>query len=172
MHPASLKNDPSATAEDRDRVARAYAIARSAVRNGNHPFGALLARGQEVLFEVENEVVTTGDVTRHAETGLIAVATARLGADALDDTTLFTSTEPCIMCVGAIHWAGVRRVVYGVTSSQMSSVIGRPYRGIPCREAFERVGASIEVTGPVGESEGLEIHREFWPKFLRDRDPG
>lgn len=169
MLPPPFDDDPQASSGDRALVERAHAVARQAAESGNHPFGALLVRDGEILLEFENGVVTTGDVTRHAETGLVGRATSRLGADAVAGATLVASTEPCIMCVGAIHWAALGRVVYGVTSSQMSAVIGREYRGLPCREAFARLGSPIVVTGPLAEAEGLEIHRAFWPAFL-DRD--
>jgi len=161
-----LEDDVDATARDYEWVARAYDLARAAVQNGNHPFGAVLVSDDGKLAEYSNEVVTTRDVTRHAETGLVALASARFEPAVLSRSTLFTSTEPCIMCCGAIHWAGIARVVYGVTSSLMSTAIGTPYRGIPCREVFERMDSSVTVTGPVSEADGLELHREFWPDFL------
>jgi tRNA(Arg) A34 adenosine deaminase TadA len=134
--------------------------------HGNHPFGALLVHEGEILVECENEVVTSKDVTRHAETGLVSRSTAKLDAKILSQSTLYTSTEPCLMCCGAIHWSGVSKVVYGVTSSQMAKTIGREYSGIPSREIFSRIHSGITVVGPVLEEEGLGIHRDFWPNFL------
>jgi tRNA(Arg) A34 adenosine deaminase TadA len=162
----ALPDDPAATSSDRKWISRAYEIARSAVAHGNHPFGALLVHNGEMVFECENQVVTSKDVTRHAETGLVSRSTAKLDAKILSQSTLYTSTEPCPMCCGAIHWSGISKVVYGVTSSQMAKTIGREYRGIPCREIFSRINPMITIVGPVLEEEGLNIHREFWPKFL------
>ena len=169
MSPEPLLDDPAATAQDRLLVGRTLAIARSAVARGNHPFGALLALGRDVLAEQENEVVTTKDATRHAETALVAAVTATLAPEVLRTATLYTSTEPCVMCCGAIHWSGIGGVVYGVTASQMSAVASGDYRPIPCREIFERLGSPVSVRGPVSEAEGLAIHRDFWPAFLGRR---
>ena len=147
-------------------MARAYALARSAVTHGNHPFGALLVKDGEILVEAENEVVTTRDVTRHAETALVAKATTKLDEKTLAASTLVTSTEPCIMCCGAIHWAGIRRIVFGVRAEQMVRTFEGEYRGIPCRDVFARINPEVEIHGPVLENEGLRTHAEFWPDFL------
>ena len=56
---------------------RACELASSAIEHGNHPFGALLVRDGEILLEFENQVITSGDVTQHAETGLIGLATPK-----------------------------------------------------------------------------------------------
>lgn len=149
-------------------VRRAYELARSAVAKGNHPFGALLVRDGVILAESENEVVISRDVTRHAETALVAAASAELDTDQLVASTLFTSTEPCIMCCGAIHWAGIRGIVYGVRGKEMVATFEGDYRGIPSREVFERLNPNVEIVGPVLEAEGLDIHRDFWPGFLAD----
>lgn len=155
--------DPAATGRDHDLLRRAYEIARSAGKNGNHPFGALLARDGEILAEAENDVVVSRDVTRHAETYLVSLAARRLDPAALAASTLYTSTEPCLMCAGAIHWAGIRRVVYGASNVGMVRVLGETWHGIPVREALQRLGSGAEVVGPVLEAEGLRIHRECWP---------
>ena len=147
-------------------MARAYALARNAVTHGNHPFGALLVKDGEILVEAENEVVTTRDVTRHAGTGLVAKATTKLDENTLAASTLVTSTEPCIMCCGAIHWAGIRRIVFGVRAEQMVQTFEGDYRGIPCRDVFARINPEVEIHGPVLENEGLRTHAEFWPDFL------
>ena len=147
-------------------MARAYALARSAVVHGNHPFGALLVKDGEILVEAENEVVTTRDVTRHAETALVAKATTELDGKMLAASTLVTSTEPCIMCCGAIHWAGIGRIVFGVRAEQMVQTFEGEYRGIPCRDVFARINPEVEIQGPVLENEGLQTHAEFWPDFL------
>jgi tRNA(Arg) A34 adenosine deaminase TadA len=77
------------------------------------------------------------------------------------------------MCCGAIRWAGIHRVVYGTTSSQLSRVVDRllPPRAastakpalLECREVFARTDPSIAVRGPLMETEGLVIHENYWP---------
>src|SRR5215831_5405116 len=94
----------------------AIALAHSARAHGNHPFGALLAdETGAVLLEAENTVVTERDCTGHAETNLMRLASRRFGQEQLASCTLYTSTEPCAMCAGAIHWGNVGRVVYALS---------------------------------------------------------
>lgn len=134
---------------------------------GNHPFGALLVRDGAILAESENEVVTTREVTRHAETNLVAKVSAELDRETLAASTLVTSTEPCVMCCGAIHWAGIGSIVFGVRAREMVASFDGTYQGISSREVFDRINPRVEIEGPVMEDEGLQIHRDFWPDFLR-----
>ena len=146
---------------------RALGLARLARDHGNHPFGALLtdAAGQ-VLLEAENTVVTGSDCTGHAELNLVRRASPSLGRDALAAATLYTSTEPCAMCAGAIYWAGVSRVVFGLRESELPALTGtdprNPTLTLPCREVFGRGQRPIEVIGPVLEDEARAVHAGFW----------
>lgn len=156
--------DPTATLSDGAYIQRCYALAEQAAGAGNHPFGAVLVCGSEIRAEAVNEVVTGSDVTRHAERLLVARAWGRLGEDELARAVLYASTEPCVMCAGSIHYAGVRRVVFGVSGSVMAAATGRPYTGIPLRDLVARAGWGIEVVGPVMEDDGRRLHAELWPR--------
>jgi len=170
-----LPDDPAATDEDRRFIRRAYEIARSAVSHGNEPFGALLVRDGKILAEFENAVHTKKDVTKHAETGLISDACIRLSRKVFAGSTLYASTEPCTMCCGAIRWAGIERVVYGVSESQVDRIIAEHFGDVPARdplsskEVFRRIDPKTKIVGPVAEAEGVPTHAEFWPKFLDSR---
>jgi tRNA(Arg) A34 adenosine deaminase TadA len=90
------------TADDRHLLA-AIGLAQRARDNGNHPFGALLVDADgNVAVESENTVVTGRDCTGHAETNVMREASHRLDPGFLQGCTLYTSTEPCAMCAGAI----------------------------------------------------------------------
>src|SRR6478672_12994990 len=94
---------------------QAIVVARQAREHGNHPFGALLADPDgNVLLSAENTVVTGTDATGHAETNLVRLASARYSTSELRGLTLYTSTEPCAMCSGAIYWSGIGTVVYAL----------------------------------------------------------
>jgi len=164
-------DDPMATESDRAFIRRAYEIARNAVAHGNHPFGALLVRDGRVMAEFENEVITSKDLTHHAETGLVAFASRTLPPGTMESCTLYTSTEPCLMCCGAIYWAGIQRIVYGTSEVQMDVLINAASkdRRIPSREVFDRLNPSMTIIGPVLEAEGLAIHASFWPNFKRGK---
>ena len=148
-------------ARDERLIRRCFELAREAVAAGSHPFGALLARGDEVLLEARNTVAEDG-VTGHAELNLVREALASLGRDALADCTLYTSTEPCAMCAGSIYWARIPRVVFGCSVGGLHSVTEGTLR-LPCREVFARGDRPIEVVGPVLAAEALHVHRAFWP---------
>lgn len=153
----ALPDDPISTEVDREFIRRTYEIARSAVVNGNHPFGALLVYKGKIIIEFEHSAVTTRDLTKHAETGLVSVATQQISREILSESTLYTSTECCIMCCGAVHWAGIPKIVFGTTASQARNVVGREYEGIPCKEVFQRINPTVTVVGPLMEEEGLKI---------------
>jgi len=142
-------------------IAECFSIARSALLEGNEPFGALLARDGRVVLTAENTVNTDGDLTRHAELNLVSRAVRRFPPEILSQCTLYTSTEPCVMCAGAIYWAGIPRVVYGCSTEALAGVTGGCF-AVPCREIFAKGGREIEVIGPVAEEEGIQALREFW----------
>jgi tRNA(Arg) A34 adenosine deaminase TadA len=136
-------------------------LARRAVEKGNHPFGALLWRDGEILLSAENTVVTDRDHTRHAELNLVSMAMRNLNPESIGQITLYTSTEPCPMCSGAIYWAGIPRVVFACSGEALAGLTGGGLR-LSCREVFERGERPTEVLGPILEREALAIHREFW----------
>lgn len=154
----AIPDDPSSTEVDREFIRRTYEIAKSAVAHGNHPFGALLVYHGKNILEFAHSAVTTKDLTKHAETGLVAVATQQFSQEILSQSTLYTSTECCIMCCGAAQWAGFPKIVFGTTASQARKAVGREYEGIPCKEVFQRINPRVTVVGPVMENEGLKVH--------------
>ena len=78
----------------------------------NGPFGAVVARGDQVVGEGWNRVVELHDPTAHAEVMAIRAACARLGTHDLSDCVLYSSCEPCPLCLAAVYWARIPRVVY------------------------------------------------------------
>jgi tRNA(Arg) A34 adenosine deaminase TadA len=164
--PKASHDDPACTAQDRVYMARAYELARYALAHGGGPFGALLVRDGKILAEYSNCVYSTGDVTKHAETGLISAFSPKIDRDTFSKSTLYTSTEPCAMCCGAICFAGIGRVVYGVSEAPFEQVMGLPAAVNPLtsHEILGRIAPQVKVLGPLMEAEGLETHEEYWPK--------
>ena len=152
---------------NRQLLRRAIELARLAREHGNHPFGALLvdAKGNVVL-EAENTVRTDKDVTAHAETNLMRMATARFDRDFLGRCTLYTSTEPCAMCAGAIYWGNIRHVVFGFSQEQIHAIsAGNPENmqlQLSSREVFARGDHPVEVSGPHLPKESAAVHDGFW----------
>jgi tRNA(Arg) A34 adenosine deaminase TadA len=152
---------------DLDLIRASIAIAWRAREKGNHPFGALLADGQgNILLEAENSVVSEGDCTGHAETNLMRAASQAYPADFLAACSVYTSTEPCPMCSGAIFWGNVRRVVFGLSQERIYQIIGNEPSGavlmLTAREVFARGRRTVEVIGPLLEAEAERVHHGFW----------
>ncbi len=120
---------------------RSFEVASRARAHGNHPFGAVLVdQNGNVLLEAENGYMPTHDGTAHAERLLATQACTTLSGDVLAKATLYSSAEPCAMCAGAIYWAGIGRVVYGLSEQRLRGVTGdhpeNPTLDLPCREVF------------------------------------
>lgn len=82
-------------------------------RNRGGPFGAVVVRDGEVISVAHNEVIETNDPTAHAEVVAIRKATSKLGRFNLSDCVIYSTCEPCPMCLAAIHWAGIRKLFFG-----------------------------------------------------------
>ena len=153
-------------ATDERLLRRAIELARHSREHGNHPFGSLLADADgNVVLEAENTVVTGKDVTGHAELNLVRVASGEFDADALGSRTLYTSTEPCAMCAGAIYWSGIGRVVFALSSATFQGRIdpeGGAGLALSCREVLVRGGRTVEVAGPFMEDIAWDVHEGFW----------
>jgi tRNA(Arg) A34 adenosine deaminase TadA len=97
---------------DQFYIDRAVSLARENVAIGGGPFGAVIVQNGEIIAESANQVISIPDPTAHAEIQAIRKAAARLGSFNLSGTTLYTSCEPCPMCLGAVYWSRISRVVY------------------------------------------------------------
>jgi len=94
----------------------AIRLAERAVRDGTGgPFGAVVVRRGKIIARGQNTVLATNDPTAHAEVNAIRAASARLRRFKLDDCELYTSCEPCPMCLAAIQWARLRRIYFAAT---------------------------------------------------------
>jgi tRNA(Arg) A34 adenosine deaminase TadA len=154
--------------QDMVYLRRAIDLAREARANGRHPFGSLVVneRGEVVVEGMNNAVRPKGDPTQHAETVACAAAARLLGDAELAKCTLYTSTEPCAMCAGAIYWVGIGRVVFALSETGLMRYTGsheeNPTLDLPCREVFARGQKKILVHGPLIEEEAGEVHEGFW----------
>ncbi len=92
--------------------------ARRGLRQGHGgPFGACIVRGRRILATAHNTVLVDRDPTAHAEMNAIRQACRKLGTHDLSGCRLYSTAEPCPMCLAAIYWAGIKVVVMGVTSA-------------------------------------------------------
>ena len=105
----SLKDFPM---NDLAFMRRAIELSASCAKSDEGPFGAVVVHDGRIIGEGVNQVVPTGDPTAHAEVVAIRTACKTLGTHVLDGAVLYTSCEPCPMCLGAAWWARITEIVY------------------------------------------------------------
>ncbi len=149
------------------QLRRANRVARAALDQGHHPFGALLLApdGETVLMEQGNV-----DGVNHAEAVLARQAAARFDAATLWACTLVTTVEPCAMCAGTQYWAHIGKLLYGMSEARLLSLTGNhadnPTLDLPCRTVFAAGQKAVQVWGPQPEVEEeiAALHRHFWQR--------
>ena len=152
---------------DEDYIRLTLDIAREARAAGNHPFGAILVGPDgAVLLRAGNTHGDAGDRTGHAERLLMTEASRAYPAEFLGGCTMYASAEPCAMCAGSAYWAGVGRVVYGLSERDLGRLIG-PHpenltMDLPCRVVLGAGQRLVEVVGPLLEAECRAVHDGFW----------
>jgi tRNA(Arg) A34 adenosine deaminase TadA len=98
--------------DDKKFLREAIEIAANGIKNGGGPFGAVISKDGDIIAESNNKVVLNIDPTAHAEILAIREAAGLLKTHDLGGCVLYASCEPCPMCLGAIYWSGIKRVVY------------------------------------------------------------
>lgn len=98
--------------DKKDFMRRAIALSEESVRMGGGPFGAVIVKDGVIVSEASNSVTLDHDPTAHAEVNAIRKATQKLGTFDLEGCEIYTSCEPCPMCLGAIYWAHLDRIYY------------------------------------------------------------
>ncbi|MDQ3131899.1 MAG: nucleoside deaminase [Acidobacteriota bacterium] len=111
------------TEKDKEFMRRAIYLAQNGIdKNAGGPFGAVVVKDDEIVGEGFNQVTSTNDPTAHAEIVAIRNACEKLGNFQLDGCVLYTSCEPCPMCLGAIYWARPARVFYACTREDAANI--------------------------------------------------
>ncbi len=98
--------------EKKDFMMRAIKLSIESVKNGGGPFGAVIVKDGMIIAEASNSVTIDHDPTAHAEVNAIRKATSRLHTFDLSGCEIYTSCEPCPMCLGAIYWAHIDKIYY------------------------------------------------------------
>lgn len=108
---------------DEEFMRRAISLAQKGIdEEAGGPFGAVVVKGGEIVGEGFNQVTSTNDPTAHAEVVAIRRACRNLNSFQLDDCIIYTSCEPCPMCLGAIYWARPLRVFYAATREDAAAI--------------------------------------------------
>jgi guanine deaminase len=111
--------------EETDRIfmRAAIALAKKGMEEGEGgPFGCVIVKNGEIIGQGNNRVTSTNDPTAHAEVVAIRHACQNLSSFQLDGCTIYTSCEPCPMCLGAIYWARPARIVYACTRHDAAAI--------------------------------------------------
>jgi guanine deaminase len=102
---------------------RAIALSKQGMQQGNGgPFGCVIVKGDEIAGEGCNMVTSTNDPTAHAEVVAIRNACKKLNTYQLNDCEIYTSCEPCPMCLGAIYWARPQKVIFANTRHDAAAI--------------------------------------------------
>jgi tRNA(Arg) A34 adenosine deaminase TadA len=101
---------------------RAIELSINSVHNHGGPFGAVIVKGDKIIAEAANSVTQTNDPTAHAEVNAIRLATKELGTFNLSGCEIYTSCEPCPMCLGAIYWAHLDKIYYGNSKDDAANI--------------------------------------------------
>ena len=143
--------------EDIAHLRRTIRLADEAVKEGNHPFGA-------ILVSDTGEILAEGKISfsidrgpGHAEANLARDAARAFDVPVLRRATLYTSVEPCSMCSGTIYWAEIGTVVFGMTEKRLAELTGddpeNPTQDLECRVIFASGARPVAVRGPFAELE-------------------
>ena len=103
------------TEQDKQFMREAIRLANESVERGGGPFGAVIVKDGEIVAGSSNSVTIDNDPTAHAEVNTIRKACLKLRTFDLSGCTIYTSCEPCPMCLGAIYWARIGKIFYGNT---------------------------------------------------------
>ena len=113
----------SSSRNDRNYLLRAVELARRNLETGEGgPFGAVIVHAGKIIGEGSNQVLRSHDPTAHAEVVAIRAACAAEGHFHLDGATLYTSCEPCPMCLAAARWARVGRIVFAADREDAAAI--------------------------------------------------
>ena len=124
--------------EKKDFMRRAIALSENSVKTGGGPFGAVIVKDGEIVAEASNSVTIDNDPTAHAEINCIRKATKILKSFDLAGCDIYTSCEPCPMCLGAIYWAHLDHIYYANDRKDAAKI------GFDDRFIYDEIALPIE----------------------------
>ena len=108
--------------QDKHFMLQAIDLSKDNVAHGGGPFGAVIVRDGQVIATGTNRVTANNDPTAHAEVSAIRAACQKENSFKLEGCTIYTSCEPCPMCLGAIYWAGISRICFGCNKQDAEDI--------------------------------------------------
>jgi tRNA(Arg) A34 adenosine deaminase TadA len=145
-----------------DFMRKAIALSVENVQKGGGPFGAVIVKGDEIVATGVNRVTSNCDPTAHAEVSAIREASRKLGTFDLSGCEIYTSCEPCPMCLGAIYWAHLDRMYYGNTKEDAKEIgfdDSFIYKELELSPSLRRL-----ISVPLMRDEALQAFRDWRDK--------
>jgi tRNA(Arg) A34 adenosine deaminase TadA len=159
--------DETLSEVDAQWLRRAFALAEAAVVAVDQAYGAVLVgRHGRLIAEAGQARERSSDPTAHAEMLALREASVSAGREAMMGGTLYSSTEPCPMCTGAIGWSWISRLVFGARQGRTyefnpASAVPRWREPVDCRVLLSNLEPPFVVVGPCLEEEALHAHRAW-----------
>jgi tRNA(Arg) A34 adenosine deaminase TadA len=157
------RDDAAAAQRDATFMSLALEAARRAGLAGQPPVGACVVHAGRALATRANSVIADLDVTAHAEVAAIRAACRAERTISLADCEMYTTVEPCPMCLAACHYAGIRRVVYAASLEDMQAITGRELINVTDETTWAR---GIQRAGGCLRAESLALLQQ-WPAATR-----
>lgn len=140
---------------------RAIELSALAIAHGNEPFGAVLVKDGEIVFENENQIYTRHDPSFHGEMGLLRRFCEETGISNLSEYTLYSSCEPCFMCSGAMVWMRLGTLVYAASNIDLENILGK--EGCNCSAmVFEHSSHAPKVRSAVLRDEACAVLADYF----------
>lgn len=152
------------TAHDLTHLRRCVELAREALADGDEPFGSVLVDPDGVVLQEDRNRTASGDQTRHPELELARWAASHVAPEVRPECTVYTSGEHCPMCSAGHAWVGLGRIVYAVSTAQLTEwrqgwgMAAGPVAPLP----INAIAPGLPVAGPAPElaDELRELHRQ------------
>ena len=143
-------------------IERAFKMAGYGIKKGQSPFGAVIVKDDKIIAQAHNTVFSDGDITAHAEINAIKLACKKLKTIDLSGCHIYSSTEPCPMCLSAIHWAKIDVVVYATTIGDASEYGFNEM--LISNQTLKKIGnLNLLIVGNFYRGKGLKLF-EKWSK--------
>ncbi len=143
-----------------DYMSLAISKAKEGIDSGQSPFGAVIVKDGKVVSNAHNRVWKTCDPTAHAEVNAIREAAKNLNTIDLSGTVMYTTCEPCPMCLSAIHWAKIDKVYYGATIADAAKANFQELK-FPAKELARQGGSKLIVEDGIMQTECASLFDYF-----------